>query len=231
MLNCPVRNITNKRNRKNTGFFPSEKIGRPVAFESILESDYLYLIEFDRDVVSFIEQPITIRYTVNGKRYKYTPDFKVIRKNKIQIIEIKPKSKLDILLTNESKKQKFLAGCQFCKLNGYEFKIITDEQIQAGFLLKNIKFLFAFSRIHVPNIERRKIFENLENSDINLMTLINNLTSESIEKDLYKSYILSLIYSQQLCTNLFKPLDQYSRIWLTESEEADQCTKSTLNRD
>ena len=81
----PVRKITNQGNKKKIGFFPSEKNGRSTAWESLVERDFMYLLEFDSSVISYIEQPLTISYKDNGKNYKYTPDLMVVRKNKTQI--------------------------------------------------------------------------------------------------------------------------------------------------
>ena len=209
----PVRKISNIRSKKNTGFFPSKKIGRPVAFESLLERDYIFLIEFDNDVTYYQEQPLSIQYFYSGKKYKYTPDFKIIRKSASQLIEIKPKDKLEKILCDEKAKRKFYAGHQFCVANEYEFKIVTDEEIRSGFLLNNIKYLFMYSQIHVPAKDKINI-RNLLNtsSPLKIMQLYELIPSIDIDK--YKPYIFSMLYSQQLKTDLNRPLNEDSLVFI-----------------
>ena len=53
---------------------------KSIAFESTLERDLLYLLEFNDSVIDVEEQPFTIEYTNhNGKLVTYTPDFFVNR--------------------------------------------------------------------------------------------------------------------------------------------------------
>src|SRR5437588_206487 len=92
--NARARNISNKGSRKIIGKFPSLLMGLVVKWESKLERDFIYLLEFDSDVISYREQPIRIIYFLDGKSCRYTPDFLVVRKNKRQIIEVKPKDKI-----------------------------------------------------------------------------------------------------------------------------------------
>lgn len=44
------------------GYFKSYKNNKQLAFESILERDFFMLLEFNKDVVSFEEQPLKIKY-------------------------------------------------------------------------------------------------------------------------------------------------------------------------
>src|SRR4051812_11449290 len=60
---------------KNTGRISSSKNDRAAAFESLLERDFLMLLDFDLDVVKFHEQPVTIEYRDNEEQIRhYTPD-------------------------------------------------------------------------------------------------------------------------------------------------------------
>ena len=63
------------------GLFPSLKMGRMVAFKSLIEQDYLYVLDFEAAVTAFEEQPVSIEYLWEGDQHKYTPDFLVRRKS------------------------------------------------------------------------------------------------------------------------------------------------------
>jgi len=61
------RKITNRGTKKQTGLFPSEKNEKTIEYESSIELDYFYLLEFDEDVVSYEEQPFSIHYLYLGR--------------------------------------------------------------------------------------------------------------------------------------------------------------------
>jgi hypothetical protein len=211
----PARNITNRGSKKKIGFFPSEKNGRPTAWESLIERDYMYLLEFDSYVISYTEQPMTIFYKYNGREYKYTPDLLVVRKDKTLLIEVKPKEKHLKLLEEGKYKAKLTVANSFAKSHNYEFKVVTDEDIRAGDLLSNIKYLFKFSRIHVPSSEFLKIRnELLLSGELTIDEISQRLANSPLEKKRVKTYVLALLYSQKLITDLHKKINSSSLVRL-----------------
>lgn len=78
-----VRKITNG-SRKVIGKFPSLKMGKMVWWESQLERDYIFHLEFYRSVISYEEQPLKLRYKLDREVHCYTPDFLVVRHSKKQ---------------------------------------------------------------------------------------------------------------------------------------------------
>lgn len=137
-----VRKITNTGTRKNIGKFPSIKMKRNVWYESLLERDYLYLLEIDPDVLSYETQPLRIHYALNGKMHYYTPDLLVRRKNINQIVEIKPKKNI----SGEAYEQFFRIISSICREEGYEFVVLTEEKIRVQPQLENIKVLWRYAR-------------------------------------------------------------------------------------
>jgi len=211
----PVRKINNIRSRKNTGFFPSQKNGRPIAFESLLERDYLFLLEFDSSVLSFTEQPFTIECYFEGRKYRYTPDTSVDRLDKIQVVEVKPKKKLDQYMSTPKERAKLIAAHNYCLSKGYEFVTVTDLDIYFGPTLNNIKLLHGFSRLPVPAKEKMKIKSlALTSGQIEIDSLANKLSGQSNNFDIYLSYIYSLLYSKFLSFDITMPLINSSLVWL-----------------
>ena len=210
----PARKISNKGTKKNTGFFPSIKNERPVAFESLLERDYIYLLEYDSDVISYQEQPIKISFKIASRTYRYTPDFLVLRKNKIQLIEIKPKRKLEKLLNDKLTVKRYEAAALYCKSNNYdEFKIITDEEIRSGYILENIKTLFHYSRSHVPAVDKMKIRNELMlNGPQQISDILIKICDSAEYHSKYHSYILALLYHREIITDMRKPISRNSII-------------------
>ncbi len=69
----PARHIP-PRHRYLSGRVASTKVPHAQAFESSLEQDFLLILEFDRGVNRFASQPITIRWKVDNRQRRYTPD-------------------------------------------------------------------------------------------------------------------------------------------------------------
>jgi hypothetical protein len=102
----PVRKVVHRSNVKHVGFFPSDKVGRNIAYESLLELKYIHFFEYDKSIISYCEQPLDIIYIANGKKAHYFPDFALQTNTNIIIIEIKPSKKI-----NDPRLQlKFAAG-------------------------------------------------------------------------------------------------------------------------
>jgi hypothetical protein len=139
-----VRRITNG-GRKNIGKFPSLKNGRAVWYESLLERDFMHLLEADPDVISYKEQPFKIRYALNGKIHLYTPDLLVARRLKRQIAEVKP----EVEAVTEEFQQLIRCVAPICGKDGYEYLVMTEKQIRMQPRLKNIKLLQKYSRARV----------------------------------------------------------------------------------
>ena len=132
-----TRKITNTRSKKVIGKFPSLKMNTTVMWESQLERDYIYLLEIDTDTVAYCGQLFTIAYDRHNRRKKYTPDFFVERRCSKQVIEVKPKSKVESFITSD----RFLGIRNFCFFNGLEFAVVTEETIRVQPRLENIKLL------------------------------------------------------------------------------------------
>ncbi len=120
-------------------------MGVNVRWESKLERDFLYLLEFDPDVILYREQPMRILYSLDGKTRRYTPDLLVERKHKKQIVEVKPKDKV----FEGNNVQRFLVISRICRVRGYEFKVVTDEMIRLQPRLNNIKLLWKYARVPI----------------------------------------------------------------------------------
>jgi hypothetical protein len=120
------------------GRFPSQKMGRPVDWESQLERRACYRFEFSPAVIEFKEQPQPIRFPHGDLLAKYTPDFELTLCNgEIWFVEIKP---LDHVRRPELRKRLSLAS-DWYERNGYQFIVITDEELIHPHLESNMVFL------------------------------------------------------------------------------------------
>lgn len=133
------------RRRGIIGKFPSLKMGCMIGFESLVERDYIYLLDFDPTITEFKEQPFAIRYYHEGKNRRYTPDFFFVRQDRKFIIECKP----EIFVDDEENQIKWAAAQQWCAANNATFRVVTDADIRNGFHLENIMLLTDHARHQV----------------------------------------------------------------------------------
>ena len=142
----PVRTVSNRGRRNVIGYFPSLKMHRMVQFESTLERDLIYLLDFDRQVDAFEEQPLKIAYQHGGMALSYTPDFQVALAGcQTLLLECKPRC----FVNSEENQRKFGAAEAWCAVRGWQFEIVTDEQLQAGYRVQNVKLLTQHARHEV----------------------------------------------------------------------------------
>ncbi|WP_228061929.1 TnsA endonuclease N-terminal domain-containing protein [[Phormidium] sp. LEGE 05292] len=178
-------------------------------FESLIERDYMYLLEIDPDVESYRSQPLTISYTISNKQLKYTPDFLVKRKKFQQIVEIKPESKV------HSPKNIRLFRCvaPLCQEQGYSFVVVTDKMIRVQPLLDNVKLLYRYAReplTYKNYIDCHQYFK--ERISTSLQAAQQDLTTKQISFKI----LMKLIFSGVLETDLMKPINSESLITRTK---------------
>lgn len=197
-----VRKISNVGSRKNIGKFPSLKLNRLVCWESLIERDFLYLLEFDQAVLSYEEQPFRISYTLDGKRRYYTPDLLVQRTAKQQIVEVKPAKKL--------LKEDFIKFCRIisavCRNQGYEFVVVTDISIRVQPRLNNIKLFWRYARTPVHpqhHLCCQKFFdESTIYKSANLDGLISFFSTQGFGCDV----VYALLYRGMIHIDLMVPV-------------------------
>ncbi len=147
----PVRQVSGHGGNV-IGRFPSLKMKRMISFESLIECDFLYLLEYEPTVDRFYEQPLTIEYGLEGRTCRYTPDFQVVQRQSNRLVECKPAA----LVHTEDNRRKFAAALEWCQAQGWEFCLVTDQDLRTGPRLANIKLLTRYAR-HVirPEIKAR----------------------------------------------------------------------------
>lgn len=222
-----IREITYKSSSLS-GVINSSLIQKPIQFESSLERDFIYLLEFDTCVNKYLEQPIEIEYKdTNGKKRKYIPDFAISyhdnRPN--EIVEIKYVSTL--IANRDVLSLKFEAADKFCKKNKSVFKVVTDEYIRQGksVELENYKFLSRY-RSHFKNLSDRSKILFPYNSDLVLLHNAITQVQESTVKDLVeyctsnehkKAELLfltwCLVATNFITIDCTKKINTNSRIW------------------
>lgn len=128
------------------GKFPSQKSDVPVWWEYRLERDYVFLLEFDPEVVTFESQPFRIRFEHDGKVRRYSTDFRVVRKTGTTFVEVKPEEKLE-------KYEPLFRAVRPIFREGMkcEFEVVTDRTIRVQPRLDNVKLLHRYARTEIDD--------------------------------------------------------------------------------
>lgn len=147
-----VRRLSHRKHGLN-GLFPSLKTGRMVWFESFLERDFIYWLEFEPSVITFAEQPFTLEYPHLGKTRRYTPDFHVRYAPKRDVlVECKPTA----FVETEENQLKFRAAEAWCAEQGWSFRVVTEADVRQEPRLANIKLLVRYARLGIsPQVQSR----------------------------------------------------------------------------
>lgn len=136
-----ARKVVTRSGRGYRGYFPSIKLNRMVEWESLLERDFILLLEFSPAVESYREQPEKIQYERDGELYYYFPDFEVdLYSGEILHVEVKPKRKL----SGKELQGKFQAISRRYDRHEATFKIMTEEEIRKEPLFSNLQKLCRY---------------------------------------------------------------------------------------
>lgn len=113
-------------------------------YRSGWELNMMMFFDNNKNVIKWASESIAIPYMnpLKGKRANYIPDFFVVYVNKhgdqlAEVIEVKPKSQTSITEAKSKYDQlhaivnhaKWAAATQYCKRNGFSFRIITEQQL------------------------------------------------------------------------------------------------------
>ena len=129
------------------GQFPSTKMNRMIAWESQLEQKACYHFEFSPAVIAFREQPETLYFPYQERMCRYTPDFELTLYNgEIIYVEIKPLSKL----RSPQILERLQLANQFLAEKGYNFIVITDEELNFPNRIRNFSILRPYLRFEIP---------------------------------------------------------------------------------
>lgn len=206
-----------------TGKFASQKNGHMGGFESLLEKDYMLLLEFDDAVESFEEQPVTI--PMPGVPRGYTPDILVHFFSDVATGQLRPseltevKSIEDLSKNQEKYAPKFAAAKEYAREFGWIFNIKTEKEIRTQ-RLTNIKFLREYRNIDPAEDDCVKILLLIRsfNSAAALPELLDSLGRTEDDKLHWLPVIWNMVLKKRLFIDLDVPMSDCVVLSLPEQE-------------
>lgn len=194
------------------GKFPSLKLNRMVGYQSLIERDFIYLLDYDPAVSTYCEQPLAIGYTTDGKRRRYTPDFSLTYNQQQFLVECKHHQYMQLA----ENIPKWRAASDWCSAHHTTFYVITEQMMRRGYYLANVKRLIQAARYTVtPDIKITVQSLLQANSALSIGELTTLLHPQSQTTTL--TAILHLAYHQFLWIPLSVPITPDSIITLRRS--------------
>ena len=151
------RKIVRRSGSRPTGKYPSWKMGRMMQWESTNELNAFRLLDADPTVRKFYEQPVRIRYMLDGKEHYHIPDVLVETAEGKFIWEIKPEqnaSEADV-----EKRTQLLSG--LLPAYGYKYQIVLAEELGKKERIEAICQTLRNGRLDIPIVNREQIRRTL----------------------------------------------------------------------
>lgn len=212
-----------------TARLSSAKLGRTVQAESLLEYDFLNILDFDPRVEKYGEQCLSVPWLdPGGRRRHYTPDVLVKFTSEARsadrrlggtVFEVKPSAVLASTLSEL--KPKYRATMRGLRGTGVRFKLITERQIDRVFAA-NARFLLNYK---VERFQNNKDLQE-KSIDATLLEMVWALkeptTPQRILDEFGQSFELRarllprlwyFVASGVLDTDLVEPLTMSSAVW------------------
>jgi TnsA endonuclease N terminal len=195
----------NRRPKQNIGNFSSCKMETSFRYNSLLQKDFMYWLEFDADVLSYGTPGIVVNYQSNGKEKSHTPDFQVVRYQKKQIIEVK--SQKTVKSEKYDRLYQMLSGLY--DETGWTFVVLTEAEIRREPILSNIKLLYGYARESFSIDEYRYCWEIARsNAPASLLDIFQILDQQRIRRNV----LFKLLFHNLVELDIQQPITANSSI-------------------
>lgn len=201
---APVRRAgVYQRQRHMPGLWFSATVGRFMEYESLLERDWMLLMDFDREVEWMCEQPLRLRYLRDGRAASHVPDLLIWRAGMPEVCDVKSEERLEDPV--------FLAQVQAtgraCAEAGLGYRVLSEPDRQ---LLVNVRWLAGF-REPPPDLdgERARMLSALAVRG----TTISELLAGAVEPALARPVLMHLLWVGEVMVDVTDPISDASRVW------------------
>lgn len=203
----PVRKIP-KNYLFVTGGYSSQKNKVMDSFESLLEKDYLMLLDFDDEVESFEVQPV--RIPVTGVRNGYVPDVLVKFLPDPETGEIRNQLLVEVKHSDDLKRnhakyvKKFEAAYAYAEERDWQFVVMDQTQIRIP-RLANLKFLREYRNVEPSEHDVNNVLKQVKK--LSKLASVSTLLATICKHDDDRLYWLPIIWHMVVTKQLVVDLD------------------------
>jgi len=207
----PAR-IIKKNHLSLTGYFPSLKNDRSMAYESAIERDFYLTLEFDPTVEDYQEQPFKIETLIDGKKRNYFPDclinYRPEANRRPLLVEVKSERELQDKEKRKKLETKLAVFREFADENDMDFKLVTDRELREIYNLDGLKFIYNF-RNEPPHLDKFKpvVLRVLKSNPLKISDLLKELSLSSEEQLQVVPVIWHLVCKQEIKTDFTRPIN------------------------
>ncbi|MBM7070681.1 Tn7 transposase TnsA N-terminal domain-containing protein [Shewanella sp. 202IG2-18] len=186
---------------KSINVFPADKSLDQISYqESSLEADLCYHLEFDKNVLSYQPQPPKIFFRYKNELHEYTADFLVnYRDGTIRYIEVKFNKDIERI---DDFDERNAAIEMTLESKGFEFQVLTEDEIRRKPLYENLLLLWAAKNINLDSEFILRVIKTLDR--YGSITISDLLTADG--SDLEFEQVYRLIFDGKLLAPINKEL-------------------------
>lgn len=193
--------------------------GGSADFESILEKEYMLLLDFDPRVVCYEAQPVRLPLS---KGRSYVPDLLVTYNTDLsddpvtsELVEVKAQSDLD--KNAEDYREKFETAEEYCEERGWRFVIRTEHDIRTH-RLQALKFLRRYRNLEADPEREAQLLEAVTRTAgrCTVTALLEAIASSPEERAHYAAPLWRLVAVQHIKIDLDAMIRPDSIVWLED---------------
>jgi hypothetical protein len=188
--------------RHMPGRWFSTTAGRFLEYESLLERDWMLLMDFDREVEWICEQPLRLRYVKDGRPASHVPDLLAWRQGVPELCDVKSEERVDDPTFRAQVEATGLA----CAEAGIGYRVLSEPDRQ---LLANVRWLAGFrERPPDPDGERARMLAMTAAGS----RTIAELLSGAREPMLARPALMNLLWAGDALVDVSAPIDEDSLV-------------------
>ncbi len=192
-----------QRQRHMPGRWFSTTAGRFLEYESLLERDWMLLMDFDREAGGICEQPLRLHYVRDGKSASHVPDLLVWRKGTPELCDVKSGERVEDPTFQAQVEATGLA----CAEAGIGYRVLSEPDRQ---LLANVRWLAGLrERSPDPDGERARMLTRSATGSCTIAELL----SGARELMLARPVLMNLLWAGDALLDVSAPIGEDSVVW------------------
>jgi hypothetical protein len=189
-----------RRQRHMPGRWFSTTTGAFLEYESLLERDWMLLLDFDRQVEWICEQPLHLHYVKDGAPARHVPDLLVWRAGAPELCDVKSVERVEDPVFQAQVRATEAA----CAEAGVGYRLLSEPDRQ---LLVNVRWLAGFrERPADPDGERSRMLSALAFRP----RTIGELLFGARESALARPVLMNLLWAGEARADLSTPIGENS---------------------